>query len=34
MFDVCNTVDTAHIDRIFKLLSHTLQHADVCVATT
>jgi len=25
MFDVCTTGDTAHIDRIFKLLPHTLQ---------
>jgi len=23
MFDVCTTVDTAHIDMIFKLLLHT-----------
>jgi len=34
MFDVCNTGDTAHIDRIFKLLPHTRQHVDACVATT
>jgi len=34
MFHVCTTSDTAHIDTLFKLLSHTLQHADVCVATT
>jgi hypothetical protein len=26
MFDVCTTGDTAHIDRIFKFLSHTRQH--------
>ena len=26
MFDVCTTGDTAHIDRIFKLLPHTRQH--------
>jgi hypothetical protein len=25
MFDVCTTGDTAHIDRIFKLLTHTHQ---------
>ena len=34
MFDVCTTGDTAHIDTIFKLLPHTRQHADACVATT
>ena len=33
MFDVCTTGDTAHIDTIFKLLPHTLQHVDACVAT-
>jgi len=26
MFDVCTTGDTAHIDTIFKFLSHTRQH--------
>jgi len=26
MFDLCTTGDTAHIDTIFKLLPHTLQH--------
>ena len=25
MFDVCTTGDTAHIDKIFKLLPHTLK---------
>jgi len=30
---VCTTGDTAHIDMIFKLLPHTLQHVDACVAT-
>jgi len=34
MFDVCTTGDTAHIDTIFKLLPHTRQHVDACVATT
>ena len=34
MFDVCTTGDTAHIDTIFKLLPHTRQHVDTCVATT
>ena len=34
MFDVCITGDTAHIDMIFKLLPHTRQHVDACVATT
>ena len=34
MFDVCTTGDTAHIDTIFKLLPHTGQHVDACVATT
>ena len=33
-FDVCTTGDTAHIDTIFKLLPHTLQHVEACVATT
>jgi len=33
MFEVCTTGDTAHIDMIFKLLPHTLQHVDACVAT-
>ena len=31
MFDVCTTGDTAHIDKIFKLLPHTHQH--VCRVT-
>jgi hypothetical protein len=26
MFDVCTTGDTAHIDTIFKFLTHTRQH--------
>jgi len=26
MFDVCTTCDTAHIDTIFKILSHMRQH--------
>ena len=34
MFDVCTTDDTAHIHTIFKLLPHTRQHVDACVATT
>ena len=34
MFDVCIMGDTAHIDTIFKLLPHTRQHVDACVATT
>jgi len=34
MFDVCATGDAAHIDMIFKLLSHTRQHVDTCVTTT
>jgi hypothetical protein len=34
MFDVCATGDTAHIDTIFKFLSHTCQHVDACVART
>ena len=33
MFDVCTTVDTAHIDTIFKLLPYTLQHVDPCMTT-
>jgi hypothetical protein len=33
MFDVCTTGDTAHVDTIFKLLPHTRQHVDACVAT-
>ena len=28
--DVYTTGDTAHIDKIFKFLPHTRQHADVC----
>ena len=31
---MCTTGDTAHIDTIFKLLPHTLQHVDACVTTT
>jgi hypothetical protein len=31
MFDVCTTGDTAHIDTIFKFLSHTRQHG--CLKT-
>ena len=34
LFDVCTASDTAHIDKIFKLLPHTDQHVDACVATT
>jgi len=34
VFDVCTRGDTAHIDTIFKFLSHTRQHAEACVATT
>jgi len=41
MFDVCTTGDTAHIDTIFKFLSHTLMcvwqelehRIDVCRVT-
>jgi hypothetical protein len=33
MFHVCTTGDTAHIDTIFKLLPHTRQHVDACVAS-
>jgi len=33
MFDVCTTGDTTHIDTIFKLLPHTHQYVDECVAT-
>jgi len=41
MFDVCTTVDTAHIDTILKFLPHTRQHVwqeleyriDVCRVT-
>jgi len=33
MFDVCTTGDTTHIDTIFKLLPHTREHVDACVAT-
>jgi len=33
MFDVCTISDMAHIDTIFKLLPHTRQHVDACVAT-
>ena len=32
MFDVCATGGTAHIDTIFKLLPHTRQHVDACMA--
>ena len=34
IFDVCNTGDTAHIDKIFKFLLHKRHHGDACVATT
>ena len=34
MFDVCTTGNTAHIDNIIKLLPHTGQHVDACVAAT
>jgi hypothetical protein len=34
IFDVCTTGDTARIDKIFKLLPHTLHHVDACVART
>jgi len=34
MFDVCTTGDMAHIDTVFKLLPHTGQHVNACVATT
>jgi len=34
MFDVCTTGDMTYIDTIFKLLPHTHQHVDACVATT
>ena len=34
MFDVCTAGDTAHIDTIFKLLPHTSQHVEACVAAT
>ena len=34
MFDVCTTGNTAHIDMIFKFLSHTRQHVEACVAAT
>ena len=34
MFTVCTTGGMAHIDTIFKLLSHTHQHVDMCVAKT
>ena len=32
LFDVCTTVDTAHIGTIFKFLSHKRQHVEACVA--
>ena len=32
IFDVCTTVDTEHIDTIFKFLPHTRHHGDACVA--
>jgi hypothetical protein len=32
MFDLCTTGDRAHIDTIFKFLSHTRQHVDAFVA--
>jgi hypothetical protein len=34
MFDVRTTSDTAHINTIFKLLPHTHQHVEACVATS
>jgi hypothetical protein len=34
IFNVCTTGDMARIDTIFKLLPHTCQHVDTCVATT
>ena len=34
IFDVCTMGDTAHIDMIFKLLPHTRQHVEACVAET
>jgi hypothetical protein len=32
MFDACTMGDMAHIDTLLKLLPHTCQHVDVCVA--
>ena len=32
IFDVCTMCDTAHIDSIFKFLTHARQHVDACVA--
>jgi len=34
MFDVCTTGYRTHIDTIFKILPHTRQPVDACVATT
>jgi len=34
MFGVCTTGDTAHIDMIFKFLSHTSQHGSFLLAQT
>ena len=34
IFDECTTGDTAHIDTLFKLLPHTRQHVEACVAPT
>jgi hypothetical protein len=31
MFDVCTAGDTAHIDKIFKLLPNTCEHVEACV---
>jgi hypothetical protein len=33
MFDVCTTVDTAHIDTIFKFLPHTHQHVGIKIVS-
>ena len=29
---MCTTVDTAHIDTVFKFLPYTRQHVDACVS--
>jgi hypothetical protein len=34
MFDVCTAGDTAHIDMLFKFLSHTRQHACIDILHT
>jgi len=34
MFELCTTGDTAHIDTLFKFLSHTRQNVDACVTRT